>query len=93
MLVRGHDELDIEVRGLSDHGMIESIYFRDPNGYVIVRCAKPAEHDALMAPARNGARDKLQGWPAAIPATGHETTQWSVPTISRSALERRPNLS
>lgn len=26
---------DIETRGISDHGFIESIYFRDPNGYVI----------------------------------------------------------
>ena len=25
----------IETRGISDHGFIESIYFRDPNGYVI----------------------------------------------------------
>ena len=23
------------MRGISDHSMIESIYFRDPNGYVI----------------------------------------------------------
>ena len=27
--------LGIETRGISDHGFIESIYFRDPNGYVI----------------------------------------------------------
>lgn len=25
----------IETRGVSDYGYIESIYFRDPNGYVI----------------------------------------------------------
>ena len=25
----------IETRGISDHGFIHSIYFRDPNGYVI----------------------------------------------------------
>lgn len=25
----------IETRGVSDHGFIDSIYFRDPNGYVI----------------------------------------------------------
>jgi len=25
----------IETRGISDHGFIDSIYFRDPNGYVI----------------------------------------------------------
>jgi catechol-2,3-dioxygenase len=25
----------IETRGISDHGFIHSIYFRDPNGYVV----------------------------------------------------------
>ena len=28
-------KLGIETRGISDHGVIKSIYFRDPNGYVI----------------------------------------------------------
>ena len=55
----------IEVRGPSDHGMIDSIYFRDPNGYVIELCAKRAGHDELMDPARNGAREKLRRWSAA----------------------------
>ena len=64
MLDKGR-ELNLEVRGPSDHGMIDSIYFRDPNGYVIELCAKRAEHDALMDPARNGARDKLQRWTVA----------------------------
>lgn len=58
-------ERGIECRGPSDHGMIDSIYFRDPNGYVIELCAKRAEHDALMDPARNGARDALARWTAA----------------------------
>ena len=26
---------NIETRGISDHGFISSIYFRDPNGYVV----------------------------------------------------------
>ena len=51
-------------RGPADHGMIDSIYFRDPNGYVIELCAKRAEHDALMDPARNGAREALRRWTA-----------------------------
>ena len=42
MLAKGR-ECNIEVRGPSDHGMIDSIYFRDPNGYVIELCAKRAE--------------------------------------------------
>ena len=49
MLAKGR-ELNIEVRGPSDHGMIDSIYFRDPNGYVIELCAKRANHDAHDGP-------------------------------------------
>jgi catechol-2,3-dioxygenase len=64
MLAKGR-ELNIEVRGPSDHGMIDSIYFRDPDGYVIELCAKRTDHDTLMDPARNGARDTLQRWTAA----------------------------
>ncbi|HSV36831.1 MAG TPA: VOC family protein [Ramlibacter sp.] len=52
----------IETRGVSDHGFIDSIYFRDPNGYVIELCAKRENHDAMMDPATNGAREKLQRW-------------------------------
>jgi catechol 2,3-dioxygenase-like lactoylglutathione lyase family enzyme len=64
MLAKGREQ-NIEVRGPSDHGMIESIYFRDPNGYVIELCAKRANHDELMDPGQNGARDKLHRWTAA----------------------------
>ncbi len=64
MLAKGR-ERGIQVRGPSDHGMVESIYFRDPNGYVIELCAKRADHDALMDPTRNGARDTLLRWTAA----------------------------
>ncbi|MGI9325331.1 MAG: VOC family protein [Pseudomonadales bacterium] len=28
-------QMSIETRGVSDHGFIDSIYFRDPNGYVV----------------------------------------------------------
>ena len=61
MLTRGR-EWGIETRGPSDHGMIDSIYFRDPNGYVIELCAKRADHDAQMDPASNGAREMLRAW-------------------------------
>lgn len=63
MLAKGR-ALGIETRGPSDHGMIDSIYFRDPDGYVIELCAKRPDHDALMDPQRNGARAKLQRWSA-----------------------------
>jgi catechol 2,3-dioxygenase-like lactoylglutathione lyase family enzyme len=54
----------IETRGISDHGIVRSIYFRDPNGYVIELTAKTPEHDRLMDPASNGARAKLERWQA-----------------------------
>lgn len=55
----------IETRGISDHGFIDSIYFRDPNGYVIELTARRADHDRAMDPATNGAREKLDTWQAA----------------------------
>ncbi len=35
----------IESRGIAEHGFVRSIYFRDPNGYVIELCAPPAVAD------------------------------------------------
>ena len=64
MLEKGRNA-GMEVRGISHHGMIDSIYFRDPNGYVVELCTKTAGHDAAMDPTRNGAREKLQRWTAA----------------------------
>ncbi|WP_342130517.1 VOC family protein [Hydrogenophaga sp. OTU3427] len=55
----------IETRGISDHGFIHSIYFRDPNGYVIELTTPLPGHDQAMDPARNGARAKLDRWTAA----------------------------
>ena len=56
-----------EVRGISDHKFIDSIYFRDPNGYVIELTAKKAGHDAAMDPAKSRARDILNQWQAHKP--------------------------
>ena len=52
----------IETRGVSDHHFIHSIYFRDPNGYVIELAAKTDVHDAALDPTKNGARDRLARW-------------------------------
>jgi catechol 2,3-dioxygenase-like lactoylglutathione lyase family enzyme len=57
-------EAGIETRGISDHKFIDSIYFRDPNGYVIELTAKRPNHDEAMDPERNGARDILAQWQA-----------------------------
>jgi catechol 2,3-dioxygenase-like lactoylglutathione lyase family enzyme len=51
-----------ETRGVSDHGFIDSIYFRDPNGYVIELTAKRPNHARAMDPATNGARAILEEW-------------------------------
>ena len=52
----------IDTRGISDHGFLDSIYFRDPNGYVIELTAKREGHDEAMDSENNGAREKLDAW-------------------------------
>ena len=54
----------IETRGVSDHGFIHSIYFRDPNGYVIELTARMPNHAQAMDPATNDARATLDRWQA-----------------------------
>jgi catechol 2,3-dioxygenase-like lactoylglutathione lyase family enzyme len=63
MMARGRAD-GIEVRGPSDHGFIDSVYFRDPNGYVVELCAKRSGHDEAMDPRLNGARKTLDRWTA-----------------------------
>jgi catechol 2,3-dioxygenase-like lactoylglutathione lyase family enzyme len=63
MMARGRAD-GIEVRGPSDHGFIDSVYFRDPNGYVVELCAKRPGHDEAMDPRLNGARKTLDRWTA-----------------------------
>jgi catechol-2,3-dioxygenase len=60
----------IETRGTSDHKFVQSIYFRDPNGYVTELTAKTPEHDQDMDLAANGAREKLDRWQLAKAAAG-----------------------
>ena len=61
MLEKGRAE-GIVTRGISDHGMIHSIYFRDPNGYVIELTAKMPGHDTVMDRTSNGARERMDRW-------------------------------
>ena len=51
------------VRGPVDHGFIHSIYFRDPNGYV-VELAAPTSHNQHQSEAvtRANSRDVLTNW-------------------------------
>ena len=55
----------IHTRGIVDHGFLHSIYFRDPNGYVIELTAKMPGHDKAMDRQTNNARGKLNQWQAA----------------------------
>jgi catechol 2,3-dioxygenase-like lactoylglutathione lyase family enzyme len=57
-----------KVRGIADHEMIDSIYFRDPNGYVIELTGKRPNHDEAMNPALNKARAHLDAWQKTKPA-------------------------
>ena len=61
MLEKGQ-QAGIESRGVADHRFIDSIYFRDPNGYVIELTAKRDDHDEQMDPSKNGARAELDRW-------------------------------
>ena len=54
----------IETRGIADHGFIRSIYFRDPNGYVVELSARKAnaESSGGAAARTRAARDALDEW-------------------------------
>lgn len=70
MLAKGHAN-DIEVRGPSDHGMIDSIYFRDPTA-TSSSCAPNApttttdESEAQRRPRKTAALDEREGGPAIL---------------------------
>ncbi len=64
MLEKGQAE-GIEVRGPVDHGFVRSIYFRDPNGYVIELTASTGKHQEIMDPAISKPHDALARWQAA----------------------------
>jgi catechol 2,3-dioxygenase-like lactoylglutathione lyase family enzyme len=56
---------DREVRGPVDHGFVRSIYFRDPNGYVIELTASTGKHGEMMDPAISKPHEALERWQAA----------------------------
>ena len=61
MFSRGKAQ-DIETRGIADHGFIQSIYFRDPNGYVIELTARTESGDVPLDEAKRHARQSLDAW-------------------------------
>ena len=52
----------IETRGVADHGFIRSIYFRDPNGYVIELTAPTETATDYAVEAEMKAHDALARW-------------------------------
>ena len=61
LIERAHAE-NRDVRGPVDHGIGYSVYFRDPNGYVVELLNRKPEHDELLDPNKNRAREKLKQW-------------------------------
>ena len=53
-----------EVRGPVDHGFVRSIYFRDPNGYIVELTAPTGVHDEIMDPALSKPHAALARWQA-----------------------------
>jgi catechol 2,3-dioxygenase-like lactoylglutathione lyase family enzyme len=60
MLAKGK-QAGIETRGVSDHDFIHSIYFRDPNGYVIELTTKTDTHNSTTFNS-TAAHDTLVQW-------------------------------
>jgi catechol 2,3-dioxygenase-like lactoylglutathione lyase family enzyme len=52
----------IDTRGVADHGFIHSIYFRDPNGYVIELTAPQGDSNEYATVAKARAHDVLAQW-------------------------------
>ena len=50
----------IATRGISDHGFIDSIYFRDPNGYVVELTAVRGDRESALDQGK--ARSALDRW-------------------------------
>lgn len=58
----------IETRGIADHHFIESIYFRDPNGYVIELTVPTDQAPDILKKAKDEAHDVLSNWQATKPS-------------------------
>jgi catechol-2,3-dioxygenase len=61
MLQKGRSE-GREVRGPVHHGFCRSIYFRDPNGYIIELTADTGTHGEMMDPVLSKPHAALAEW-------------------------------
>ena len=53
---------NIETRGISDHGFISSIYFRDPNGYVVELTTKNTDKTDNKDAFKQNPHKILEDW-------------------------------
>lgn len=67
MLAKGRTQ-GREVRGPVDHGFCRSIYFRDPNGYIIELTADTGTHREMIDPALSQPHSALAKWQNEKPA-------------------------
>jgi catechol 2,3-dioxygenase-like lactoylglutathione lyase family enzyme len=63
MFARGRT-MGVETRGIADHGFVHSIYFRDPNGYVVELTAKTDAEQPEGEAAAVKAHAALDAWQA-----------------------------
>ena len=83
----------IETRGVSDHGFIRSIYFRDPNGYVVELAARKEAPEHSCGGDRNRAACvALEAWQRTKPgadAGRREAGGGRRPALEPKRLSRR----
>jgi catechol 2,3-dioxygenase-like lactoylglutathione lyase family enzyme len=60
MLAKGK-EAGIHTRGIADHGFVHSIYFRDPNGYVIELAARTGKGEGQSLEDASAAAHRALG--------------------------------
>lgn len=70
MFEKGQAE-NVPVFGPAELEYLKSIYFRDPNGYIVELTTRTAGHDAGMDPDQNDARAILDRWQAEKPAAAY----------------------
>jgi catechol 2,3-dioxygenase-like lactoylglutathione lyase family enzyme len=67
MFAKGKKE-GVHTRGIADHGFLHSIYFRDPNGYVVELAARTGKGEGeSLEQANASARRALDDWQSTKP--------------------------
>jgi catechol 2,3-dioxygenase-like lactoylglutathione lyase family enzyme len=89
--------LGMEVRGISDHDFIHSIYFRDPNGYVIELANVPDKVSNHFDRARIEASAVVDGFMSSVRGIGNakaiiNTDDWQARKDSKEKGERGSKL-